>query len=144
MRECEKCGNYIPDGMKICPHCGKLPPTLWPQFGVYAVLTIVAIVCAVYFRPFLNGPVIGEVSQGVLWVAAVIFIVFGVIFLGVSVIILRDYKNRTYRGKLTKQERERFVKMKQHIESKRHFYEKELDYCTVCGNKKPAYMNKKK
>ena len=70
MRECEKCGNYIPDGMKICPHCGKLPPTLWPQFGVYAVLTIVAIVCAVYFRPFLNGPVIGEVSQGVLWVAA--------------------------------------------------------------------------
>ena len=108
------------------------------------MLTIVAIVCAVYFRPFLNGPVIGEVSQGVLWVAAVIFIVFGVIFLGVSVIIMRDYKNRTYRGKLTKQERERFVKMKQHIESKRHFYEKELDYCTVCGHKKPEYMNKSK
>ena len=112
--------------MKICPHCGKLPPTLWPQFGVYAVLTIIAIVCAVYFRPFLNGPAIGEVSQGVLWVAVIIFIVFAVIFLGVSV------------------ERERFVKMKQHIEAKRHFYEKDIDYCTVCGNKKPAYMNKSK
>ena len=83
----------------------KLPPTLRPQFGVYAVLTIVAIVCAVYFRPFLNGPAIGEVSQGVLWVAVIIFIVFAVIFLGVSVIIMRDYKNRTYRGKLTTGER---------------------------------------
>ena len=110
---------------------------------MYAVLTLVAFVCAVYFRPFLSGPAIGEVSQGVLWVAMVIFVVFGLIFLGVSVIIMHDYKNRTYRGKLTKQERERFVKMKQHIESNRHFYEKELDYCTVCGHKKPGYMNKK-
>lgn len=92
MRECENCKNYIPEGMKICPHCGKLPPTLWPQFGVYAALTLIAVACAVYFRPFLNGPAMGEVAQGVLWVAAVIFIVFGVIFLGVSVIIARDYK----------------------------------------------------
>ena len=58
--------------------------------------------------------------------------------------IMRDSKNRTYRGKITKQERERFVKMKQHIEAKRHFYEKDIDYCTVCGNKKPGYMNKSK
>ncbi len=129
--------------MKICPHCGKLPPTLWPQFGVYAVLTLIALVCAVYFRPFLNGPAAGEVSQGVLWVAMAIFIVFGLIFLGVSIIIARDYNNRSYRGKLTKQERERFVKMKQHIESNRHFYEKDIAYCTVCGHKKPANMNKK-
>ncbi len=129
--------------MKICPHCGKLPPMLWPQFGVYAVLTIIALVCAVYFRPFLNGPAAGEVSQGVLWVAMVIFIVFGLIFLGVSIIIARDYNNRSYRGKLTKQERERFVKMKQHIESNRHFYEKDIAYCTVCGHKKPANMNRK-
>ena len=136
MREFENCKNYIPEGMKICPHCGKLPPTLWPQFGVYAVLTLVAFVCAVYFRPFLSGPAIGEVSQGVLWVAMVIFVVFGLIFLGVSVIIMRDYKNRTYRGKLTKQERERFVKMKQHIESNRHFYEKGESFCSVCGHKK--------
>ncbi len=143
MRECESCKNYIPEGMKICPHCGKLPPTLWPQFGVYAVLTVIALVCAVYFRPFLDGPAIGEVSRGVLWAAMVIFVVFGLIFLGVSVIIARDYKGRTYRDKLTKQERERFIKMKQHIESKRHFYEKDVAYCTVCGNKKPGYMNKK-
>ena len=124
--------------MKICPHCGKLPPTLWPQFGVYAVLTVVAFVCAVYFRPILNGPVIGEVSAGVLWAAMVIFVVFGLIFLGVSFIIARDYNNRTFREPLTKQERSRFVNMKQHIESKRHFYEKDVAYCTVCGHKKPG------
>ena len=139
MRECENCKNYIPNGMKICPHCGKLPPTLWPQFGVYAVLTIVAFVCAVYFRPVLNGPAIGEVSTGVLWVATIVFVVFGLIFLGVSIIIAREYSNRTFREPLTKQERARFVNMKHHIESKRHFYEDKVDYCTVCGHKKPAY-----
>ena len=138
MRECENCNNFIPQGMKICPHCGKLPPTLWPQFGVYAVLTIIAFVCAVYFRPFLDGPALGEVSKGVLWVATVIFLVFGVIFLGVSIIILREYKNRTFREPLTKQERTRFVNMKQHIAGTRHFYEDNLDYCTVCGHRKPV------
>ncbi len=142
MQQCEKCGNYIPAGMKICPHCGLLPPTLWPQLGVYVFLTLVAFVCAVYFRPVLGGPVIGEVSNGVLWVAAVIFILFGLIFLGVSVIIARDYKNRSYRGKLTKQERARFVNMKQHIESNRHFYEKDVCYCTVCGHKQPQHSRK--
>lgn len=142
MRECENCKNFIPQGMKICPHCGKLPPTLWPQFGIYAVLTVVALACAVYFRPFLNGPAIGEVSTGVLWVATIVFVVFGLIFLGVSIIIMRDYKNRTFREPLSKAERARFVNMKHHIEAKRHFYEENIDYCTVCGHRKPAYKKK--
>ncbi len=143
MRECEKCKNFIPEGMKICPHCGKLPPTLWPQFYLYAVLTIVAVVCAVYFRPFLSGPAIGEVSTGVLWVAMVIFAVFGLIFLGVCVIVARDYSHRSFREPLTKQERLRFVNMKQHIESNRHFYENDVPYCTVCGHRKPEQRKKK-
>lgn len=143
MKQCENCNNYIPVGMKICPHCGKLPPTLWPQFFIYAALTVIAAVCAVYFRPFLGGPVIGEVSQGVLWVALIIFAVFGVIFLGVSIIVARDYAHRSFREPLTKKERVRFINMKQHIEKNRHFYEPELDYCTVCGHKKPANRARK-
>lgn len=143
MKQCEKCNNYIPDGMKICPHCGKLPPTLWPQFYLYALLAAVAVACAVYFRPFLAGPAIGEVSNGVLWVAMVIFAVFALIFIGVCFIVARDYANRSFKEPLTKAERARFINMKQHIEAKRHFYENDLPHCTVCGYKKPEYKNKK-
>lgn len=138
MRECESCGNYIPDKMKLCPHCGALPPVLWPHFYVYALLTVIAAAAGVYFRPFGNGPVQGELSQGTLWVALVVFCVFFLIFLFVSIILLRDYNRRSYRGKLTKAERTRFINMKKHINSGRHFYDKELPYCTVCGHKKPA------
>lgn len=144
MEKCSKCGNYIPQDMKICPHCGLLPPTLWPHFYVYALLTVIAIVCAVYFRPFASGPVVGQVSRGALWAAFVIFVIFGIIFLGVSIILLNEYRHRTYRGKLTKAERQRFVLMKQHIEANKHVYEEGLGYCTVCGKKKPDYLSKKK
>ena len=113
MRECEQCKNMIPDKMRICPHCGKLPPTLWPQFYLYVVLTLIAFGCAVYFRPFLNGPVIGQTATGVLWVAEVVFLIFGIIFLNVSIIVMKDYRNRSFKDKLTKPERERFIKMKQ-------------------------------
>lgn len=65
MRECENCHNLIPEGMKICPHCSGLPPTLFPHFFVYLALTCVAIGAAVYFRPFLDGPASGQVVNGV-------------------------------------------------------------------------------
>ncbi len=136
MTECENCKSLIPENMKICPHCGKLPPTLWPQFFLYVLLTVVAFGSAAYFRPFLNGPVIGEAAVGVLWVALVIFIIFGIIFLNVSIIVMKDYKNRSFKGKLTKAERQRFIKMKQHIDGGRHFYDEGGMYCTVCGHKK--------
>lgn len=135
MRKCYKCSNLIPEGMQICPHCGKLPPRLFPQFFVFAFLAVFAAGCAVYFRPFLDSPVAGQVKQGILWVAFVIFVLFALIFLWVSSILLRDYRSRSFKGKLSKAEVERFVKMKKHIESGRHFYEKG-QYCTVCGHKK--------
>jgi len=121
--------------MKICPHCGKLPPTLYPQFVLYLILTLVALGAAFFFRPFLEGPYIGEVVIGVLWAAFVIFCFFGLIFAFVCIALLNDYSNRSYKGKLTKAERLRFIKMKQHIESGRHFYERG-NYCTVCGQRK--------
>ena len=129
--------------MKICPHCGKLPPSLWPQFYLYALLTVIAFVCAVYFRPFLNGPVIGETAIGVLWVAEIVFLIFGIIFINVSVIVAKDYANRSFKEKLTKQERIRFINMKQHIDAGRHFYDEGGLYCTVCGHKRTIVKRKK-
>lgn len=143
MRECEHCQNMIPDKMRICPHCGKLPPTLWPQFYIYALLTLIAFGCAVYFRPFLNGPAIGEAATGVLWVAEIVFLVFGIIFINVSIIVAKDYSNRSFKEKLIKQERIRFVNMKQHIEAGRHFYDEGGVYCTVCGHKRTLVKRKK-
>ena len=124
MRECENCHNLIPEGMKICPHCSGLPPTLFPHFFVYLALTCVAIGAAVYFRPFLDGPASGQVVNGVLWAAFTIFVFFAIIFTCVCVIVARDYSHRRFKGKLTKAERIRFINMKQHIESGRHFYDK--------------------
>ena len=135
MRECENCHNHIPEGMKICPHCGKLPPTLFPHFYVYLVLTFIAIGAAVYFRPFLDGPASDQVVKGVLWAAFTIFVFFALIFACVCVIVARDYSNRSFKEKLTKAERVRFINMKQHIESRRHFYDKD-EFCTVCGHRK--------
>ena len=142
MRECEYCKNMIPEKMRICPHCGKLPPTLWPQVYLYALVTLIAFGCAVYFRPFLNGPVIGEAAAGVLWVAEVVFLIFGVIFLNVSIIVAKDYSNRSFKEKLTKQERVRFINMKQHIEAGRHCYDEGGVYCTVCGHKRTIIKRK--
>lgn len=143
MRECENCHNLIPEGMKICPHCSGLPPTLFPHFFVYLALTCVAIGAAVYFRPFLDGPASGQVVNGVLWAAFTIFVFFAIIFTCVCVIVARDYSHRHFKGKLTKAERIRFINMKQHIESGRHFYDKG-EYCTVCGHKKTGRAPAKK
>ena len=142
MRECESCKNLIPDKMRICPHCGKLPPTLWPQFYLYVVLTLIAFGCAVYFRPFLNGPMIGEAAMGVLWVAEIIFLIFGIIFINVSIIVAKDYAKRSFEEMLTKQERIRFMNMKQHIAAGRHFYDEGGAYCTVCGHKRTVIKRK--
>ena len=135
MKRCEKCHEYIPEGMKICPHCGLLPPRLFPNFYLYAVLSCVAIACAVYFRPFLGSPAYPQVAKGMLWVSFSIFAVFALVFIFVSFTVLRAYKNRTYKGKLTKAEVTRFVNMKKHIESGRHVYENGK-YCKICGHKK--------
>ena len=143
MRECEICHNRIPEGMKICPHCGKLPPTLYPHFFVYLALTLVAIGAAVYFRPFLDGPASGQVVTGVLWAAFTVFVSFTIIFACVCIIVARDYSNRSFKEKLTKAERIRFINMKQHIESRRRFYDKR-EYCTVCGHKKTGRQTGKK
>lgn len=135
MRECERCHNRIPDKMRICPHCGVLPPSLWPRFYVYAVMTLVAIASAVLFRPFLNGMYIGEVSNGVLWAAFTVFVFFALIFICVCLVTAKDYSRRSFKEPVSKAERIRFINMKQHIESGRHFYEKG-QYCTVCGRRK--------
>ena len=135
MRKCDNCKNLIPEDMKICPHCGLLPPTLYPQFFLYAALTVIALICAVYFRPFAGGTVIGSASSGVLWAAFVIFLLFALVFLAVAVILLRAYRNRSFKQPLTKAERARFIRMKQHIESGHHYYE-DGKYCSVCGHKK--------
>ena len=135
MRKCENCKNKIPDGMKICPHCGLLPPRLFPNFFLYLALTAVAIVCAVRFRPFLGAPAYPQVTMGMLWTSFIIFAVFALIFLFVSLTLLNAYRNRTYKGKLTKAEVNRFVNMKKHIETGNHVYE-DGKYCVVCGHKK--------
>ena len=90
MRDCPKCGNRIPDGMKICPHCGKLPIRLGGRFPLYIVLTAVAVLSAVLFRPFLNGPYIGKTTDGMLWVAFAVFCLFALIFLCVVLVTWHD------------------------------------------------------
>ena len=136
MRDCPTCGNRIPDGMKICPHCGKLPIRLGGRFPLYIVLTAVAVLSAVLFRPFLNGPYIGKTTDGMLWVAFAVFCLFALIFLCVVLITWHDYSHRTVREKLSSAEVQRFVNMKKHIESNRHFYEKGESFCSVRGHKK--------
>ncbi len=136
MRECAKCKNKIPEGMKICPHCGKLPMHLGGKFVLYIVLTLVAIASATVFRPFAGGMYIGKESQAMLWIAFCVFCLFAVIFISVVLILWYDYSHRTVREKLSTAEVQRFVNMKKHIESKHHFYEKGERYCSVCGYKK--------
>lgn len=136
MRDCKKCGNRIPDGMKICPHCGKLPMRLGGKFVLYIFLTLVALCSAVIFRPFLAGPYVGKESQAMLWIAFVVFSLFALIFLCVVLIMWHDYSHRTVREKLSVVEVQRFVNMKKHIESNHHFYENGGRYCSVCGYKK--------
>lgn len=136
MRDCKKCGNRIPDGMKICPHCGKLPMRLGGKFVLYIFLTLVAVCSAVVFRPFLAGPYVGRESQAMLWIAFVVFSLFALVFLCVVLIMWHDYSHRTVREKLSVVEVQRFVNMKKHIESKHHFYENGGRYCSVCGYKK--------
>ena len=37
MRECSSCHNFIPDGLRHCPHCGKSPFGLPASFYVCGV-----------------------------------------------------------------------------------------------------------
>lgn len=120
--------------MKICPHCSLLPPTLYPQFFLYLVLTLIATTSAAYFRPFLNGPVVEKTASIGLWAAFVVFAVLAIFFAFVTLVLLRAYKNRSYKGKLTKAERDYFIRMKKHIEAGNHKYEGK--YCTICGHRK--------
>lgn len=135
MKRCEKCKNYYPDEMKLCPHCSLLPPRLFPNFYLYLVLSIAAITCAVRFRPFLGSPSYPRVSMGMLWTAFIIFTVFSVVFVFVCVTVLRDYNNRTFKGRLSKGEINCFVRMKKHIEAGNHRYTNGK-YCEICGKKK--------
>lgn len=136
MQECPSCHNLIPKDMKICPHCGKLPPKLFPQFAVYLALTVVAFLAAFYFRPFMNPAMAAQLSTAMMWISFVIFIVFGIIFLAVSFVIWKDYSRRSFRGHLSSAEVQRFVNMRQHIETEHHFYRAGDKYCSVCGKKK--------
>lgn len=135
MTRCENCKNKIPDGMKICPHCGLLPPRLFPKFWLYLLLTLIAIVSAAYFRPFADPPAAGSVPAGTLWAAFVIFTVFALIFAFTCFVLGSSFARRTYKGRLTKAEVDRFVAVKNHIEAGRHTYDKG-GYCTVCGHRK--------
>ena len=135
MKKCDNCKNYIPEGMKLCPHCALLPPRLFPNFFLYLALSAVAVVCAVRFRPFAGAPSYPQVSMGMLWTAFLIFSVFALIFVFVCLTTFGAYKNRTYKGRLTKQEVAQFVRMKKHIEAGKHRYDNGK-YCTVCGKKK--------
>lgn len=135
MKKCDKCKNYIPDGMKLCPHCSLLPPRLFPNFFLYLALSVAAIACAVRFRPFWGSPAYPQVSMGMLWTAFIIFAVFALIFVFVCITVLRDYKNRSFKGKLTKGEVNYFVNMKKHIEGGKHSYDNGK-YCAVCGKRK--------
>lgn len=120
--------------MKICPHCSLLPPTLYPQFFLYLVLTLIATASAVYFRPFLNGSVVEKTASIGLWAAFVVFAVLAMFFAFVTLVLLRAYNNRSYKGKLTKAERDYFIRMKKHIEAGKHKYEGK--YCAICGHRK--------
>ncbi|MDO4816704.1 MAG: hypothetical protein Q4A83_08965 [Bacillota bacterium] len=139
MKVCNNCRNGIPDGMKICPHCSKLPPQLFPNFYLYLVLTIVALGASVYFRPFANVSMLEQVSVGMLWVAFVIFAIFGLLFAFVSVAVFRDCKHIPASEKLGRSEITRYKNMCRHISAGRHYYAQD-DFCTVCGHRR----NKKK
>lgn len=136
MRECKKCRNLIPDGMRICPHCESLPNSVPKQFYLYAVLTVISAISAVYFRPFAGGAVMGEMSPGALIAGFVILVLFALIFLAVSVILLVAGKDADRSQKLKAAERRRIKNMQQHIRSQHHFYENGSDYCSVCGHRR--------
>lgn len=135
MRECKNCRNLIPEGMRICPHCGTLPKSVPKQFYLYAVLTVIAAGSAVYFRPFAGGAAIGKVSPGALIASFAIFILLAVIFLAVSLVLLAIGTDGDKENKFSREERKRFANMQQHIRSQHHFYENG-EYCSVCGHKK--------
>lgn len=119
--------------MSICPHCGKLPPRLFPTFFVYLFMTLVAVGSAVYFRPFGGSPAEGLVKPGVMWVSFALFLVFALIFAFVCFVTWNNYSKRSYRKKVSKPELERYLSMKKHIEGDRHIYENGSIYCSICG-----------
>lgn len=133
MKKCSRCENMIPEGMKLCPHCCPVPPKLPSKFGLYCVLCLVALFCAFWFRPFAGGTVISQADTVVLWAAFVIFTLFGLFFAFIAYAIKKDYLSHGFG--LTKAERTRFIKMKQHIESGHHHYEGSK-YCSICGHKR--------
>lgn len=135
MKQCKNCRNGIPDGMKICPHCGKLPPRLFPNFYIYLVLMLVAFGAAVYFRPFSNAAMLAKVAAGTLWVSFCIFLIFGLLFAFVSITVLRDCRSVPKSERLTGAETIRYKNMRKHIAAGRHYYAQD-DFCTVCGHRR--------
>lgn len=135
MKICKNCRNGIPDGMKTCPHCGKLPPQLFPNFFLYLVLTLVAFGAAVYFRPFANAAMLEKTSSAMLWVAFVIFIVFGLLFAFADVAVFKDCKSVPAEEKPSRAEVTRYKNMRRHISAGRHYYAQD-DFCCVCGRRR--------
>ncbi len=134
MKVCKNCRNGIPDGMKICPHCEKLPPRT-SNVILYLVLTLVAFAAAVYFRPFANADMLEKTSQGMLWVAFVIFIVFGAIFAFACISLLKACKRVPEDKKLTRLELMHFKNVRKHISIGRHYYGAD-GFCAFCGQRK--------
>lgn len=135
MKTCKNCRNGIPDGMKICPHCGKLPPQLFPNFYLYLVLTAVAVASAVCFRPFSVGKFGGQLSSGMLWVSFCVFVIFALIFASVCLVVYADCKRAGKGEKLSRAEITRFKNMRRHIAAGRHYYAND-EFCTVCGHRR--------
>lgn len=132
MRVCKKCRNGIPNVMKLCPHCGKVPPQLFPNFYIYLGLTAVAIGSAVCFRPFAVSRAGAQLSSGMLWISFCIFVVFAIIFGAVCLAVFFDSKRTPDSEKLTPAELRLYKNARRHISAGRHYYEHD-EYCIVCG-----------
>lgn len=135
MKVCNNCRNAIPDGMKICPHCTKMPTQLFPNFYIYLALTIVATVSAVCFRPFAVGKAAAQLSTGMLWVSFCIFAVFALIFAFVCLTVLSDYKNTKPEHRMSVAEINRYNNTRRHINEGRHVCGPD-GFCTVCGKRR--------
>ena len=130
MKVCKNCRNAIPEGMRVCPHCEKMPPRLFPNFYLYLFLTLVALGSAVYFRPFAGGRMLGELSTGTLWASFCIFLLFTAVFAFVCMAVLRDC--RKAKLKLSRAEAVQYKNVCRHIAAGRHYYDNG-EFCTVCG-----------
>jgi hypothetical protein len=62
MKECGNCGNYIPNDVGICPHCGKWERGIWWEFnkgklisgGILLFISLLAL-CFVWVSDSIAG-----------------------------------------------------------------------------------------